>query len=141
MKINKTAFYILSFTWGLPLTLIGCLVAVVLHCLGYRPKKTGYGYCFEVGHDWGGLELGVFFITEKDASLALKVHEFGHGVQNCVYGLFMIPLICLPSAIRYWYREIIWHISEQKYRHLPDYYSIWFEHQATQWGIKNLERE
>lgn len=141
MRMNKTAFYILSFTWGSPLTLIGCLVAGVLMCLGYRPKKFGYSYYFEIGTDWGGLEMGVFFLTEKFPTKGMCAHEFGHGVQNCLYGFFMIPLICIPSAIRYWYREIIWHISKQKYCHLPDYYSIWFEHQATQWGVKNLEGE
>jgi len=138
MKINKTAFYILSFTWGLPLTLIGCLVAGVLLCLGHRPKKTGYGYCFEVGQDWGGLELGFFFITEKDSSWALKVHEFGHGVQNCVYGFLMIPLITIPSAIRYWYREAVWRRSKEKYYQLPEYNAIWFERQATDWGYRNV---
>lgn len=138
MKINKIAFYILSFTWGLPLTLIGCLVAGILMFLGYRPKKFGYCYCFEVGVDWGGLEFGLFFITNKFPEEELKAHEFGHGIQNCLYGFFMIPLVCIPSAIRYWYRELIWHTNKQQWFKLPEYDAIWFEGQATKWGLKNI---
>lgn len=140
MKINKTAFYILSFTWGLPLTLIGCLVAGVLVRLGYRPKKFGYCYYFEVGTDWGGLELGLFFITDKFPTEELKAHEFGHGIQNCLYGFFMIPIVCIPSAIRYWYREFIWHTNKQRWFKLPEYDAIWFEHQATEWGKNNIKK-
>lgn len=136
MKLNKTAFYFLSFTWGLPLTLIGCLVAGILWCFGYRPKKYVYGYCIEIGRNWGGLELGVFFLTDKNSSMIIKDHELGHGIQNCIYGIFMIPLVCIPSAVRYWYREIIWRINRNKYWQLPDYYSIWFEKQASEWGRK-----
>ena len=139
MKINRVTFYLLSFTWGLPLTLIGCLVAGVLRCLGYHPTRVGYSYCFEVGENWGGLELGVFFITQKSSGQYLKFHEFGHGVQNCVYGLFMIPVICIPSAIRYWYRELRY--DRKGIIPKTDYYSIWFEKQASDWGLKNIEEE
>ena len=76
MKINKITFYILSFTWGLPLTLIGCLVAGVLMCLGYRPKSFGYSYYFEIGTGWGGLEMGMFFRTEKLPTKEIRTHEF-----------------------------------------------------------------
>ena len=139
MRMNKSAFYILSFTWGLPLTLMGCLVAGVLVCLGYRPKKFGYSYYFEIGTDWGGLELGLFFLTDTSPTHHLKCHEFGHGLQNCLYGIFMIPIVCIPSAIRYWYREVIWRISPKKYYSLPEEYdAIWFEGQATNWGIKMI---
>lgn len=140
MRMNKVAFYILSLTWGLPLTLIGCLVAGVLMCLGYRPKKFGYSYYFEIGTDWGGLEMGLFFLTEKFPAKTLCAHEFGHGIQNCLYGIFMIPLVCIPSAIRYWYREVIWRISPKKYYSLPEYDAIWFEGQATKWGTKMINK-
>ena len=65
---NKCLFYLLSFTWGLPLTLVGCVVAIVLLITGHKPKKWGYCYYFEIGKNWGGLELGPFFLVNKDAS-------------------------------------------------------------------------
>ena len=29
-KLSKPLFYLLSFTWGAPMTLFGCLVAAIL---------------------------------------------------------------------------------------------------------------
>ena len=84
--------------------------------------------------------MGVFFFTEKFPAQELCAHEFGHGIQNCVYGIFMIPLICIPSAIRYWYYEIIWRINQEKYYKLPDYDAIWFEGQATKWGTQMMNK-
>lgn len=45
-------------------------------------------------------------------------------------------VICIPSAIRYWYREFIWHFNKEKFNKLPEYDAIWFEGQATKWGKK-----
>lgn len=136
--MNKTKFCILTFTWGLPLTLIGCLVALILIIIGYKPKKWGYCYYFEIGHNWGGVELGLFFLTEKYPSEYVKNHEFGHGIQNCYWGPLMPFVICIPSAIRYWYRELLVRSGKKKYSELPDYYSIWFEKNASELGTKMI---
>ena len=104
-KISKPLFYILSVTWGCIMTAIGAIVALVLLILGYRPKKWNYCYYFEVGENWGGIELGMFFITDKSSSIRTKNHEHGHGIQNCYLGVFMPFVVCIPSAARYWLRE------------------------------------
>lgn len=104
-KISKTLFYILSVTWGCIMTTIGAIVALVLLILGYRPKKWNYCYYFEVGENWGGIELGMFFITDKSSSIRTKNHEHGHGIQNCYLGVLMPFVVCIPSAARYWLRE------------------------------------
>lgn len=104
-KISKPLFYILSVTWGCIMTTIGAIVALVLLILGYRPKKWNYCYYFEVGENWGGIELGMFFITDKSSSIRTKNHEHGHGIQNCYLGVFMPFVVCIPSAARYWLRE------------------------------------
>ena len=104
-KISKPLFYVLSVTWGCIMTTIGAIVALVLLILGYRPKKWNYCYYFEVGENWGGIELGMFFITDKSSSIRTKNHEHGHGIQNCYLGVFMPFVVCIPSAARYWLRE------------------------------------
>ena len=104
-KISKPLFYILSVTWGCIMTTIGAIVALVLLIIGYRPKKWNYCYYFEVGENWGGIELGMFFITDKSSSIRTKNHEHGHGIQNCYLGVFMPFVVCIPSAARYWLRE------------------------------------
>ena len=136
--MRKSTFIILSFTWGLPLTLIGCIVAGVLFVAGYRPKRYGWCMCFEIGENWGGLELGLFFITDKTSGERIKNHEHGHALQNCYFGVIMPFVICIPSAIRYWYRKVISAIKPSV--ELPPYDSIWFEAQATRWGTDFMNK-
>ena len=134
--MRKFLFYLLSFTWGLPMALIGCVVAAVLFLAGYRPKRWGHCWYFEVGKGWGGVELGVFFITNERPSKRIRNHEFGHALQNCVYGWLMPFLVCIPSAVRYWWRE--YQKRVKKADNLHEYDSIWFEGQATRWGTKYI---
>lgn len=50
-------------------------------------------------------------------------------------------VICIPSAIRYWYREFILHFNREKFNKLPEYDAIWFEGQATKWGKKYVSTD
>ena len=124
-------FYILSFTWGLPLTLVGACVALALSLLGYKPKIHGYCICYEVGENWGGLNLGFFIFTNNNASGRTKNHEFGHALQNCIFGVFTPFIVTIPSAIRYWYRK---YRQRKGLTNSTPYDAIWFEKQATEWG-------
>ena len=138
-KIPKPIFYLLTFTWGLPFTLLGLAAALFLLLGGHKPKKHGYCYYFEVGENWGGINLGLFFIVNKGSTAAIRSHEHGHAVQNCYLGPFMIPVVALPSLIRSRYRA---HLTEKKgvdARTLPPYDSIWFEGQATRLGKEIVE--
>ena len=129
---SKFLFYLLSFTWGAPVTLLGCILAGILLLCGKKPKKWGYCYYFEVGKRWGGTELGIFFIKDCSDSTHIKNHEHGHALQNCLWGPLMLPVISIPSFLRYWYRRIRQKINKNV--KLPPYDAIWFEGQATRWG-------
>ena len=131
--MNKQTFWFLSCTWGIIVTLIGAMVFAALCAFGYRPRRNIYGYAIEIGKGWGGLEMGPFCLVGADPSQHTLNHEFGHGVQNCYFGPFMI-FISLASAIRYWYREYLVRVKKIKYSDLPPYDSIWFEGQATNIG-------
>ena len=131
--MNKTKFYFLSFTWGLPLTLVGLLVAAVLLCMGKKPKKWGACYYFEVGERWGGLNLGIIFLTSKHPSVHTRNHEHGHAIQNCYFGVLTPLMVHIPSGIRYWYR--VWMMELGKRVKTP-YDAIWFERTATELGNK-----
>ena len=124
-------FYFLSFSWGLPLSLAGLLVGGFLRLSGRRPKRFGPGLCFEVGEDWGGLEFGPIFIKCRDGSERLSSHEFGHAVQNCIFGPLMPFLISIPSAIRYWIRRAG---VRRGIRPKRPYSAAWFERQADRFG-------
>ncbi len=122
-------FYLLSFTWGLPITAAGAVTALFMRLMGAKRSRVGNCVCYEYGRGWGGFSLGVFIFTQEGADKNLKWHEHGHGLQNCVFGPFMIFLVSLPSAVRYRYRRL----KKDKSR-LKPYESIWFESQATRMG-------
>ena len=134
--LSRKKFYLLSWTWGLPLNLLGGLVALCLLLLGYSPKRWDYCYYFEIGHNWGGTELGMFFLTQKGSHPLIKCHEQGHGIQNCYWGFLMPFVVSIPSAIRYWYRMIISWLDKERYRKLAPYDKAWFEGQATRLGLE-----
>lgn len=137
MKTLKViGFWLLSWTWGLPMTLFGGLVALGLLITGHKPKRFHHFIYFEVGSNWGGFEAGCFFFANKNSSLHLKQHESGHGIQNIIFGWLMPFIVSIPSCVRYWYREIVVRTGKKKYSELPPYDSIWFEGWATKLGEK-----
>lgn len=140
--LTKKKFYILSFTWGILMTLIGFIVAAIFLLTKHKAHKNVYGWYFVTGKGWGGVDLGMISIVNENPSRDLLNHEFGHAVQNCYWGILFIPIIAIPSAVRYWYREYLVRFRNKNYWDLPDYDSIWFEGQATNIGneyYKNLK--
>lgn len=136
--MNKFLFYLLSFTWGLPMTFIGLIVSLVLVVTGHKPKRHGYCWYFEVGEGWGGVELGAIFVANKNPSTHIKNHEHGHAIQNCFLGPLFPFVIAIPSVVRYWYRELKYN---RKGATPPTKYDdIWFEGNATKLGTKLIER-
>lgn len=80
MKLTKTQFWILSFTWGLPMTFIGLLLALVMLATGHKPQIHGGSIYFEVGKNWGGMGIGPVFLIDQNPSEYRRSHEFGHAV-------------------------------------------------------------
>ena len=132
----KKLYYLLSLTWGLPLTIIGGLVALALMGSGFTPRRYGGCIYFELGEGWGGLNLGLVFLCQVGAPDTLKMHEFGHSIQNCMWGVLMPFVVVLPSMTRYWLREI----KAAHGANLPPYDAVWFEGQATRLGTELTDK-
>ena len=132
---KRIGFYFLSFTWGIIPTFVGLIVTAVAACFGR--VRTFHGRLYSViGKDWGGLEVGCFFVACESCADSdhLRAHESGHGLQNILFGPLFIFLVWIPSAIRYWYRELKYN---RKHIAPPTQYDdIWFEGRATRWGKK-----
>lgn len=128
----KALYYILNIIWGFPMTFIGAVVAAALIVTKHKPRIYGGCVYFTVGNNWGGLELGLFFLCDNSNSTHTKNHEFGHSIQNAVFGIFMPFIVCIPSAIRYWWRRL------RRGKALPPYDSVWFEGQASALGEKYI---
>ena len=101
-KSQDVVFYILSFTWGCIMSFIGLIGAIVLLLTKHKPKIFHRRLYFEVGENWGGVNLGPIFLVSKNSGLSTKLHECGHGLQNAILGPVMPFIVCIPSAIRYW---------------------------------------
>jgi hypothetical protein len=114
-------------------------VAIVLLLTGHKPKQNLYGWYFNIGEDWGGVSFGFISIVAENPSHHLLQHEFGHSIQNCIFGIFFIPVVAIPSMVRYWYRRYLVEMKNLSYLDLPPYDSIWFEGQATLLGEKYSE--
>ena len=131
-------YYVLNYTWGLIMTLIGWIVYIFIKVF-IKDKiieegKIGPAKYIMIGRNWGGLTLGTsIFISEgsKGSYLQhLKEHELGHTFHNALFGVLAIFLVFIPSFIRYWYQSIR---TSQGKSNVP-YDSIWFEGSATTIG-------
>lgn len=138
-KIVYILYWFWSLTWGILISLIGFFAACGLTISGHKPKHFGPNVCFTVGKNWGGVNFGPFFITSEDDFEYVKYHESGHGLQNLIWGPLFPFVIAIPSAIRYWYRELKYYRKGLTPK--TDYDSIWFEGQATRWGNKVYNRK
>lgn len=104
--LSYTVYWLIQCTWGIVMTLIGVIAAFALLITGHKPKTLGPNVYFEVGENWGGINFGPFFLCSKDSSISTKYHESGHGLQNLIWGPLMPFVISIPSAVRYWLREM-----------------------------------
>lgn len=138
MKRARNIFLLLNLTWGLPMNVIGGVVAVCLLAIGKRPERYGDCWCFTVGNGWGGVSFGLVMVVAENASNHTKNHEHGHAVQNAFFGFFMPFIVGIPSAARYWYFTITQ--KRGKADKIPPYDSAWFEGQATRWGTEYIDR-
>ena len=129
---HRWLYYVLMFTWALPVTLMGLIGALVLMVAGKKPHKFYWVFYQEVGEWWGGLEMGVnFFRDKKSGYHYINNHEQGHSIAQISWmGVFAIFVVMIPSAIRYWYQEF----RSRKGKPNKDYDAIWFESAATDCG-------
>lgn len=104
--INYFIYWFLQCSWGIIMTTIGAVAALGCLVTGHKPKKLGPAIYFKIGKNWGGLNLGPFcFIDTANDNLDVLSHEFGHTIQNIMFGPFFPFLIGIPSMVRYWLRE------------------------------------
>lgn len=137
---NQKLFYLLSLTWGLPMSILGYLIGLVLVGMGYKPTKYGYCYCFQIrGVSGSGVSFGPVMVAGLNASSRLKNHEHGHAIQNCFWGFLFPFVIAIPSVTRYWARYISVVTKKKKPTELPDYDAVWYEGGATKIGTEFME--
>ena len=134
---NLALFYILSFTWGILTSLIGFLILIpfIFTKRVYKTHGRLYGVFPKAFKEGWGFEMGCFFFVSYDCAHNgyMHAHEMGHGLQNIVWGPLMLFVISIPSCFRFWYREFKYYRKGKTPN--TNYDDIWFEGQATKWGL------
>lgn len=127
---NYTVYWSLQLTWGIIQTLIGGIVLCVLFPFIHKSHEVGYTTAYEL--KWNisaGFTIGPFIFIGKGCTGVIP-HEYGHTVQNIMFGPLALFIVTIPSVIRYWTRII----QANRGKKLPPYDSVWFEGQATRLG-------
>lgn len=122
----RAAFYLLQFTWGLPVNLVG--LAVFLCCRRSRRERYLNSVVTWLPECRGGLSLGIFLFLGDRESPELRVHEYGHTIQCLFLGPLYWPVVVLPSAV--WYHCFA---AWRRKRRVP-YDALYCERWATAWG-------
>ena len=138
--LGQFLFYLIQWTWGAPVNLIGGLVYLLLYPV-CRHEHFGNAFISYIPWKQGGLSLGLFiFIAEernKQWTYNTRIHEYGHTIQCLLLGPLYWPVIGLPSAV--------WCNFFEGYRrkHNVSYYKLYCESWANKWGEKwsSLKRE
>lgn len=124
---SRLCFFLVQFTWGLPVNLAG--LAVFLCCRGLRVERFHNSVVTYLPGDRGGLSLGVFiFLSVRSGGESLRVHEYGHTVQCLFLGPLYWLVVALPSAVWYHFFD-----GCRRARRLP-YDALYCERWATAWG-------
>lgn len=117
------------------MNIFGLIGAGLMLALGKKPIRHAGSIVFRTGHNWGGVSLGIFSFICEEARQHTLDHEFGHSLQNAVYGPLFPFIVAIPSFVRY-------NIFNYNQKHgIPneDYDAVWFEGQATDWGTKTAK--
>lgn len=99
-KVKTALFWMWSCTWGIVMTIIGAVGALVLIIGGQEPRVFHGRVYFQLGRGWGGVSLGAFFFLSTTSPDSTKQHEAGHTIQNLIFGPLMPFVVCIPSAFR-----------------------------------------
>ena len=133
---KKFLFYLVQWTWGLPVNLIGGIVFLICtKGLKRRYQKFGYARITYLPWNQGGLSLGLFiFMRDRHPNRKwtynTRIHEYGHTWQCLLLGPLYYLVIALPSAI--------WCNFFEGYRkkHNVSYYKLYCEGWSNAWGQK-----
>lgn len=111
---NRALFYIVQFTWGLPVNFFSGLAYLFFKMHGYRQERYYYSRItyLPAKKATSAFALGIFIFTFVDSSgrenfrgSKISVHEYGHVCQAYILGPFYWLLVALPSLTWFWLFE------------------------------------
>lgn len=130
----KFIFYLIQWTWGLPVNIFGLILFLIFGSNKYRKEKFCNAYITYLPKKFGGVSLGLFiFMAEgrpENWAYNTRIHEYGHTIQCLLLGPFYWFVIGIPSSV--------WCNFFEGYRRKNNisYYKLYCESWANAWGQK-----
>ncbi len=87
---------IIYFTWCLPQTVIGLIIQVIFKVKNRKKYKLSTVIELEARF---GVSLGKYILIGNYDEKTIK-HEYGHTVQNFIFGPLYLIIIGIPSIVR-----------------------------------------
>ena len=100
-RAKAAAFWALSCTWGIIMTLLGAIGALVFLAMGHRPVRVGYSYMFAFGSGWGSGSFRplIFSSRGKSPPRRLPPPQAGGRISHFM-SLALFPfVVAIPSLI------------------------------------------
>lgn len=123
--LGRILFYLLQFTWGLSVNLVG--LVVFLCCRRFPRERFCNSIVTCLPGNGGGVSLGCFIFV---STRSLCAHEYGHTIQCLILGPLYWIVIALPSVI--WCRCF----AGYRKKYGVPYDALYCERWATAWGKK-----
>ena len=134
--IKDILFYLIQWTWGLPVNIVGGIAYFVCVAILKRPhQKFGKANIVYLPWNAGGLSMGLFIFIKDNAkskewTYNCRIHEYGHTWQALLLGPLYYIIIALPSVI--WCNCFA---GYRKKNNVP-YSKLYCEGWANAWGQK-----
>lgn len=128
-------FYLIQWTWGLPVNLVGGIIFLICKAMGRRSEKFEHAWITYLPWNQGGLSMGLFIFMKENHpnetwTYNTRIHEYGHTWQCLLLGVFYYPVIAIPSSI--WCNFF----EGWRRKHHKSYYIFYPEKWANAWGQK-----
>lgn len=136
VRLKSFLFYLVQWTWGLSVNLVGGIVFLICtRILHRRYQRFGYAYITYLPWNAGGLSLGLFIFMKdnhpkKRWTYNTRIHEYGHTWQCLVLGPLYWLVVAIPSA--FWCNVLDGYRRKKNY----SYYKLYCEGWANLWGQK-----
>ena len=139
MLLRKILYIFIQWTWGLPQSLIGLILLLVLG----KHRHEWYGYAMMTVYDknhmkikrFGCVSLGMFTFVNASAdgcaNPEIAAHEYGHTFQSLLLGPLYLLAVGIPSSL--WALYYMKHRKELAAKGIL-YPSRYPENWAEHWG-------
>lgn len=135
-KFQSILFYIVQWTWGLPVNIVGGIVYLICTKILKRPhSKFGFANIVYLPWNAGGLSMGLFIFVrdekeKKEWLYNVRIHEYGHTWQCLLLGPLYYIVVAIPSVI--WCNVF----AGYRKKHNISYYKLYCESWANSFGEK-----